>query len=66
MQIKYSNSWQAPLWVEYVEHGYQATGFIGFARAMCPTATISGTTASGLTFEFDDEQEYTLFVLKWV
>lgn len=66
MKLTYSNSLRAPLCAAYIENGYLPTGFIGFARAMCPTATVTGSVASGVVFEFADEQEYTLFLLKWV
>lgn len=57
------------LWESYADAGYSRSGHIGFrayAEANVHGASVSGTTATGITLKFQDEADYTMFMLKWL
>ena len=57
------------LWYTYADAGYSKSGHIGFREFVTfivPGAKVTGTTADGLLLQFEDESEYTMFVLRWL
>ena len=62
----YGNYAHTKIWRAYLDAGWMSISFMEFARAMCPTAIVTGSVAAGATFTFKDDHEYTLFMLKWV
>jgi len=57
-----------PLWTQYAYLGFSDSGYIGFRKfveAKVSGAKVEGTTARGLTLYFEEEKDFTLFVLKW-
>ena len=57
------------LWNKYADFGYSLgsgfSGFKPFVESTVPSARVTGDTASGLTLEFDDPKDLTMFLLRW-
>ena len=59
-----------PLWSKYASEGFAAgsghKGFRMFVQHQVPEATVSGTTVDGIRLVFDDERDFTAFLLRWL
>lgn len=54
------------LWRGYANSGYTPQGFRGYVQRKIPSAYVTGTTAKGLTLTFENDVDYTFFVLEYM
>ena len=62
-----------PLWQAFADTDFgraagsqHLKGFKSFVQEKVPAAKVTGTVFSGVELEFNNEEEFTLFVLKWM
>ena len=70
MNYDLNASGECKLWMAYAKIDFgrgsnKYRGFKTFVQDMVPKATVSGSTLHGITLDFEDPKDYTLFLLRW-